>query len=194
MQPDALEREEGRVAFVHVKNLRFDPESGQRFHPADAENDLLADPHFEIAAVKFSGDEPVFRCVLRDIGIEQVEADAPHAQFPNFRPDFAVQEADGNEQIAVAAPHFLDRQVVEVLVQADGVLNAFLVDLLFEVAVPVEQSDRDEIQIEIAGGLAMVPGQNAEAARVIRNRFVEAELGGEIGDRFFDRAARPVFP
>ncbi len=96
-------------------------------------------------------------------------------------------------------PHFLDRQVVKILIQADGVLDAVLVDLLFEIAVPIEQSDRDEIQIEIAGRLAMIAGQNAEAAGIIRNRFVETELGREIGDRLLDRAARAglsvgVFP
>ncbi len=48
-------------------------------------------------------------------------------------------------------PHFLDRQMVKILIQIDGVLDAILVDLLFEVAMPVEQSDRDEIQVEIAG-------------------------------------------
>ena len=35
----------------------------------------------------------------------------------------------------------------------------------------------------------MVARQNAEAAGIIRNRFVKAELGRKIGDRFFDRAA-----
>src|SRR4030081_505214 len=39
----------------------------------------------------------------------------------------------------------------------------------------------------------MVPGQNAEAARVIRDRFVEAELRGKISDRLFDRAALAGF-
>ena len=177
------------MAFVHVKNLRFDPEGGERFYAADAKNDLLAHAHFEIAAVKLGRDAAIFRFVLRDVGVEQVKGDAAHVQFPDLRKDFPVQETDGDEQIAVAAPHFLDRQVMEILVEADGVLDAFLVDLLFEVAVPVEQSDRDEIQIEIAGGLAMIPRENAEAAGVIRDRFVKAELGGEIGDRFFDRAA-----
>ena len=67
--------------------------------------------------------------------------------------------------------------MMKILVQTDGVLHAVLVDLLFEVAVPVEQSDRDEIQVEIAGRFAMIAGENAEAAGVIRNRFVKTELG-----------------
>ena len=93
----------------------------------------------------------------------------------------------------VALAHFANRQVMKILVQADRMLDAFLVDLLLEIAVPIEQADRDKIQVEIAGGLAMVARENAEAAGVIRDRFVEAELGGEIGDRFFNSVARSGF-
>ncbi len=103
IQPNALEREEGGMAFVHVKNFRLDPEGGERFHAAYAEDNLLPDAHFEIAAVKLGRDETIFRGVLRDIGIEQVKADAPDVQLPDFRPHFAIEEPDGNEQIAVAA-------------------------------------------------------------------------------------------
>ncbi len=39
----------------------------------------------------------------------------------------------------------------------------------------------------------MVSGENAKAAGVIRDRFVKAELGREIGDRLLDRAARARF-
>ncbi len=35
----------------------------------------------------------------------------------------------------------------------------------------------------------MIARENAEAAGIIRDRFVKTELGGEIGDRFFDGAA-----
>jgi hypothetical protein len=66
---------------------------------------------------------------------------------------------------------------MEILVQADGVLNAILVDLLFEIAVAIEQPDRDKIQVEIAGRFTMVARENAETAGVIRDRFVEAKLG-----------------
>ena len=64
-QADAFEREEGRVALVHVEDLRVDPERAERFHAADAEHDLLAHPHFEIAAVELRRDQAIFRRVLR---------------------------------------------------------------------------------------------------------------------------------
>src|SRR2546423_6382326 len=79
------------------------------------------------------------------------------------------------------------------LLQANGWLDAILGDLLLEVAVPIEQSERDEIQIEIACRFAMVAGENADAAGIIRDRFVETKLGGEIGDWLFDHAAGAGF-
>ena len=51
VEPDALERKEGGVAFVHVKDFRFMAERAEGFDAADAEHDLLAHPHLEITAV-----------------------------------------------------------------------------------------------------------------------------------------------
>ena len=176
-----------------MENLRLDPERAERCHPANSEHHFLAHAHFEIAAVKLGCDPAIVRVVLRDVGVEQIEIDATDAQPPELRPDFAIEKLNRDEQLLVAAPHFRDRQVMKILVQADGVLDAVLVDLLFEIAVPVKQSDRDEIQIEIAGGFAMVAGQNAKPAGIIRDRFMKAELGGKISDRFCDGAARAGF-
>ncbi len=51
-EPNAFQREEGRVAFVHVEDFGIDPERGERVHTADAEHDFLPHPHFQIAAVE----------------------------------------------------------------------------------------------------------------------------------------------
>jgi hypothetical protein len=59
--------------------------------------------------------------------------------------------------------------VVKILVQVNCCLNAVLIDLLPEIAVAIEQTNRNKIQIKIARRFAMVAGQNAEAAGVIRN-------------------------
>ena len=72
--------------------------------------------------------------------------------------------------------------MVEILVQADGFLDPVPVDLLLEVAVPIEETDRDEVQVEVTGGFAMIARENAEAAGVVGDRFMETELSGEIGN------------
>src|SRR5258708_4583229 len=82
---------------------------------------------------------------------------------------------------------------MKILVQIDRVLQAALVDLLPEVAVPVEQTDRDKVEIEITGGFAMIARENAEAARIVGDRFMETKFRGKIRDRFFNRGASAGF-
>ena len=48
----ALQAEEGHVAFVHVADRRPDVQGAQRAHAADAEHDLLAQPHLAPAHVE----------------------------------------------------------------------------------------------------------------------------------------------
>ena len=62
-------------------------------------------------------------------------------------------------------------------------LPAVRFDLLFEVAVLVERADADERHAEVAGRFAVVAGENAKAAGIGAQRFVEAEFGGEIDER-----------
>ena len=69
----------------------------------------------------------------------------------------------------VVSHHLTDGQMVKVLVQVDRFLPAFLVDLLFEIAVAIEQTDRDKIQIKIARRFAMIAGKNSKPAGVIRD-------------------------
>ena len=66
-------------------------------------------------------------------------------ELPDFRVDVAIENLDGNQQVIIALPDFADRQVMKILVQTDRVLDAILVDLLFEITVAVKQSDRDKI-------------------------------------------------
>ena len=40
--------------------------------------------------------------------------------------------------------------MIEILIQINRRLNAVLVDLLPEIAMPIEQTNRNEIQIQIA--------------------------------------------
>ena len=59
--------------------------------------------------------------------------------------------------------------MIKILVQINRGLNAVLIDLLSEISVSVEQANGSEIEIEIARGLAMVAGENAQATGVVRN-------------------------
>src|SRR4029077_17740431 len=83
--------------------------------------------------------------------------------------------------------------MIKILIEVNCFLNAFFVDVLPEIAVPIEQTDRYEIQIEITGRFAMVAGENPQATGVIRDRFVKTKFGGKIGNRIFDCAAGTGF-
>ena len=52
----ALQREERRVALVHVEDGRRHPGRGEGADAADAEQDLLADAQLAVAAVERAGD------------------------------------------------------------------------------------------------------------------------------------------
>jgi hypothetical protein len=53
--------------------------------------------------------------------------------------------------------------------------------------VLVEEREGDEIQVEVARRFAMIARENAEAAGVVREGFMEAKLCGEIRNRAFRR-------
>src|SRR5262249_18004561 len=81
--------------------------------------------------------------------------------------------------------------MIKILIQIDRCLNAVLVDLLPEIAMPIEQTNRNEIQVKIARRLAMVAGEYAKAPGIIRDRFVKTKFSREIGDRIPNRASGP---
>ena len=149
--PNPLEAEKGGVAFVHVENVRLDPERAQGVDAANTEHDLLSHSHFEVAAVKLGGDEAIFRVVLRDIGVEQVKLDAADLKLPNASVNIAVQNRHRHQQRAIVAPDFPDRQMMKILIETDRVLDPVLVDFLPEISVSIEQADGDKIQVEVAG-------------------------------------------
>jgi len=62
-----------------------------------------------------------------------------------------------------------------------GVLLAVAVDGLGEIPLPVEQADADEGQAEVGCGLAVIAGENAQAARVDGETLVQAVFGAEVG-------------
>ena len=116
------------------------------------------------------------------------------------RPTWATQTAAWTERSAtstvtverraVEAARPTQRELGRVEIGLRVLLVAIGVDLLAEVAAPVEEADADERQRRIRCGLAVVAGQHAEAARVDLHRLVDAVLGAEVGDRAGQRPLR----
>src|ERR1700730_2144041 len=81
--------------------------------------------------------------------------------------------------------------MIEILIQVDRRLNAVLIDLLPEIAMSIQQTNRNEIEVEITRRLAMVASEYAKTTGIIRDRFVKTKFGREIGDRILERASGP---
>src|SRR5690606_36219299 len=73
---DALQRTEGRVAFVHVVDVGMDAHRFQGADTADAQDDLLLDARLHVAAVELAGDRAIDGVVLGQIGVEQIQVDS----------------------------------------------------------------------------------------------------------------------
>src|SRR5436190_5755251 len=193
IQTNALERQERRMPFVHVKHVRLNSEGSERFHSANPEHDLLTHAHLKIAAIKLGSNQSILGFVFRNIRVEEVDVYPSDAQFPNPGKNFAVQNPHRDNKLRLAPANFSNRQVIEVLIEVNRLLNAIFVDLLPEIAVSIKETDRNEIQIKIAGRLAVVAGEDAQATGVIWDRFVKTKFGGKIGNRILDRASSSGF-
>ncbi len=79
--------------------------------------------------------------------------------------------------------HRFQRQRVKVVDGITFLLPPVGVQDLPEIALLIEQPETDERIILVAGRLQMIPGENAEAARVHRQRFGQPVLGRKVRDQ-----------
>ena len=181
---DALQDDEAGVPFVEVKDAGIDAERLERAHAADAEDDLLLDAGLAIAAVEARRQLAIPRRVLLEAGVEQVERDAAEPHPPHGDQHRAIAERHrGDARLAVGRQRRFDRRVRPVEALVALFLPAFGGDVLMEVALRVHEADADQRHAEVAGLLAVIAGEHAEAAGVNRQRLVQRELGREVGDR-----------
>ena len=180
---DALQRDERGVAFVQVPHRRLDAQRAQRPHAADAEDDFLLDARLAIAAVEARRQLAVPGRVLVEVGVEQEQAHVADPHAPHRGQHRAIAERHGRDaRLAVGRDRRFDRRVGPVDALVVFLLPAVVRHALVEVALRIHEADADERHAEVAGFLAVVAGQHAEAAGVDRQRLVQRELGGEVGD------------
>ncbi len=157
------------MTFVDVPHRRQHPELRKRPRAGHAEHHLLLESRRAVAAVQTVRDVAVVGIVHRDVGVEQHELHVADARQPHLDGDGAAPHLDRDVQLfAVCPQRRFDRQVVEVGVVIGGALVALAVDLLGEVALPVQQSDTDERQRSVGRGLAVVACEDAESPGVDR--------------------------
>ena len=149
----------------------------QRADPSDAEDDLLTEPVLFVAAVETIGHRNDVGRVSGNVGVEQVERDPSDIDTPDLHQRGHPGEVDLDDHIGLD-----DAECVRV----DRFVSLFLpsvgVEALAEIALGIEQTDADEGHAEIRRCLEVIAGQNPEAAGVLRERFGDPELRGEVGD------------
>ena len=161
-----------------------DAQRGERPHAADAEQQLLADADALVAAVEPRRQLAILGLVAVDVRVEQQQRVAADRELPDARGDRAgarVDRHDDRRRRSSSAGRIGSSAAVDVDVVL--VLPAVEVEPLPEVALVVVEADADERDAEIRRALDVIAGEDAEAARVDRQRLVQAELGGEVRDR-----------
>ena len=184
---DPLQAEEPGVPLVGVEHLgRRVPgqraEGPHRPHAADAEQQFLAQPVVAAAAVQPVGDLVQVGLVLLHVGVEQQQRDPAHLRHPDLRGQLAaLGQADRDaDRGPGGVAEQLERLAVRVVARVALGLPAVGGQRLGEVPVPVQQPDPDQRHAEVAGRLQVIPGQDAQAAGVLRQRGGDPVLRGEV--------------
>jgi len=185
---DALQAEEPCVALVGVEHLGG-RSSGQVVprldgaHAADAEQQLLQQAVLSSSAVQAVGHRAQPLLVVRDVRVEQQQRHAADGDLPDAGVQHAVREGERDlHRGAVRVAQDGQRKAVGVEHRVALQLPAVRRDRLGEVSGAVEEADADERHAEVARGLEVVAGEDAEAARVLRQGGGDPELRGEVCD------------
>ena len=123
------------------------------------------------------GDRVPVGAVAVDRGVEEVQRHPPDLGLPRTDLDGVAGDVDLDDHI-----RRVQRQPGGVEAGEALLLVAVGVEPLTEVALGVQQADADERDAEIRRRLEVIAGEDAEAARVLRQRLAEAELRREVGD------------
>ena len=176
-----------------MTNLGADSDGAQRLQTADAEQDFLLNAHAAVAAVQPGRDHAQVRLVIRYVAVEQVKFDAADLGQPDLGRKLPTPELYLNlQRIAEGIVDQRDRKLMEVVAGIAFELPAVLGQLLFEIALAVNQADTNQRNAEIRGRFEMVAGQYTQAARIDWQRLMNAEFGRKIRDHFV-LAARKTF-
>ncbi len=129
-------------------------------------------------------DVAIGGCVLGTIGIEQIDVNASDLRCPQTGDHLPAGNAHADrDPFSARLACRLYRKVARIALAILRMLNAVAVHGLGEIALSVKQAYRNEAGVLIAGGLAVIARQHAQATGVDRKALVEAVLGAEIGYR-----------
>ena len=190
-----FQHQESGVAFVHVPDFRGETQCPQNAHAANAQHQLLPNPHFIVTRVKPSGEFAVPRVVFGHIGVHQKEVDTADAHLPHLGVHLRIPNFDRNfDWLAVFTAHQFDRGLAHVELLVNRFLPAVRGDALAEIPLGIHKTDTNEVEAEVAGFFDMVAREDAKAARVDGQGVVQAKFGRKIGHQFVGDIGVGCFP
>ena len=182
--PQPLDHHERRVPLVGMPHSRVDAQGTEHAYAPDAEDPLLPHPQVGSAGVQLVHQAAVVRVVELEVGVEQVDRHPAHHDAPRahvHRPARGLHHRE--ERLALGSADRLQRRERDVILVVAVLLPPVGAEALVEVALHVHEPDADQRDADVAGGLAVVAGQDAETAGVDRHRAVQPEFGAEVRDR-----------
>ena len=185
---DALQAQETGVPLIGMKHLLFHTEQLEGSYPADAEQYLLANPVFLTTTIEAVGDRATLGVVVVDVGVHEIQRDAPHLGQPDAGPQGGAGQIHLHMRLRTISGHtggHRGRQCHEMGVEYRVLLHlqALGVEALTEVALAIEQTHPGEGNPQGAGRLQVIAGQHTEPTRVLRERLRDTELRGEVRHR-----------
>ena len=169
---DHLDAGEHGVTFVEVVGRDRIAEPGERAHTADAQQHFLCDARVGAGFVESVRDP----AVLVADGIDEEELDVPKLfGYPDAALHLGSAHPDANADAGVL--EVVRGEPGELLVRPAVGANA-----LHAIAARPEQADGHHGQLQVACGLDVITGQDAEASRVDREGLVQAVFHAEVGD------------
>src|SRR5690606_29926500 len=119
--------------------------------------------------------------ILRQIRVKKIKADVTDFCTPDFCQHRPAREFHFDSDFrSVFSQHGRDRLVVEIGIGIGYLLISLVIYRLEKIPLAVEQPYADQWKAPVARSLAMVTGQNAQAARINRRTFMKPELEAEI--------------
>jgi hypothetical protein len=177
-----LEREEGGVAFVQVvDDACVIAQRLEQARTAHAQHDLLAQAIVLVAAVEGIGERAVPVAVFWQVRVEQedrhfVSTHSLHHVLPRGHVHQSAFDGDHGTRV-----HRL-QHLLGAPLHGRLSLDSGGVEVLHEVALPVQQRHRHQWHAKVRGRAKGVAGKHAESATVGGNRLLQADLHGEVGD------------
>ena len=163
-----LHSEETGVALVgvehHWRRSARDPAvRADGAYPAHAEQHLLFKPMVGAAAVQPVGHLSLVAGVLLDIGVQHQNGHATHLRYPDLGGEGTSGEWDLDSNRSAFIVQQGQRQRVGIQKGVALLLPARSIQGLPEVPLPIEQADSDDRDTEVACGLEVIAGKNAQA-------------------------------